>query len=193
MVKIWALTQSNRGRRGGPGFELVVLDAPATGHALGLLDSPRTFGAIARVGPIVRQTDRLDDLLRDSARSGYVAVAQPTEMAVTETLELEQGLERQLARRLDLVVLNSVLPQRFTPAEMARMERLRGSHAGAPELAQSALRAARAAHQRARFQRNQLARLRRRHFKVARVPFQFAPAIDLDAIRAIARSLKRRL
>ena len=55
MVKIWELTQHRRARA-RRSYELVVLDAPATGHALGMLESPRTFGAIARVGPVAAQT-----------------------------------------------------------------------------------------------------------------------------------------
>ena len=43
MVKIWELTEQRRWQRGEAGFDLVVLDAPATGHALGLLNSPKTF------------------------------------------------------------------------------------------------------------------------------------------------------
>src|SRR5882724_9459879 len=116
MVKIWDLTQ--RKRRRGRTYDLVVLDAPATGHALGLLDSPRTFGAIARVGPIAGQADRLGQLLADPARSGYLAVAHPTEMAITETLELQKRLHDQLGRELDAVIVNGVLPQRFSGPEL---------------------------------------------------------------------------
>ncbi len=72
MVKIWELTRERRRR--GRRYDLVVLDAPATGHALGLLGSPRTFGSVARVGPIARQTERLSKLLEDEDRSSYLAV-----------------------------------------------------------------------------------------------------------------------
>ena len=77
-----------------------MLDAPATGHALGMLGSPQTFGAIARVGPIAGQTRQVQELLEDPSRSAYLAVALGTEMAVTEALELQDGLRRQLHRGL---------------------------------------------------------------------------------------------
>src|SRR5882762_212388 len=63
MVKIWELTQGERWQRRAGGYDLVVVDAPATGHALGLLHSPQTFGAIARVGPIAGQAQRVRALL----------------------------------------------------------------------------------------------------------------------------------
>jgi anion-transporting ArsA/GET3 family ATPase len=190
MVKIWKLTQGERAGRKRPGdYDIVILDAPATGHALGLLHSPQTFGAIARVGPIASQTQRVRDLLSDPARSAYLAVAQPTEMAVTETIELQDALHQRLDRSLHAVVLNGALPRRFSAAELHRIDCLQG---GVP-VTRSAAQAAHAVHDRARFQHNQLARLRRRRFAVLPVPFLFAAELDLPAIRQIAEHLQRKL
>jgi anion-transporting ArsA/GET3 family ATPase len=194
MVKIWELTRERRQR--GRRYDLVVLDAPATGHALGLLGSPRTFGAVARVGPVARQTERLSGLLEDRARTGYLAVAHPTEMAVTETLELQTSLRQRLGRELDGVIVNGILPRRFSAAELALIEPLRsGSDASgtATTLTRSAALAARAISDRSRAQHNQLARLRRRNFDVINVPFLFTAELDLAAIGAIAEHLRRRL
>src|SRR5438270_177638 len=80
--------------------------------------SPRTFGAIARVGPIAGQAEHVRALLRDPAASSYVAVAQPTEMAVSEAIELQDGLARELGRSLSGVVVNGLLPQRFSAEEL---------------------------------------------------------------------------
>ena len=113
MVKIWQLTRG-RARRRGRGYDLVILDAPATGHALGMLGSPRTFGAIARVGPIAGQTRQSRSCLDDPPRRAYVAVALGTEMAVTEAIELQDGLGAQLGRSLSAVIVNGLLPRRFT-------------------------------------------------------------------------------
>jgi anion-transporting ArsA/GET3 family ATPase len=208
MVKIWDLTQAKRRR--GHSYDLVILDAPATGHALGLLDSPRTFGAIARVGPIAGQADRLGKLLEDAERCSYVAVAHPTEMAITETLELQERLHSQLGRELDAVIVNGVLPQRFSGPELellgapsdaavngAPSTRADGARAGrrasTVAVRRSAQVAAHAVSDRARFQHNQLARLRRRKFEVISVPFQFAAKLDLTAIGGIAEHLRRKL
>src|SRR5262249_9996505 len=124
MVKIWELTQSKRWHGRALGYDLVVLDAPATGHALGMLQSPRTFGAIARVGPIAAQARQVQALLKDPARCGYLAGAPGTDIAVTETVELDAGWLRELDRRLHAVIVNAVLPQRFTAAELARLAQL---------------------------------------------------------------------
>jgi anion-transporting ArsA/GET3 family ATPase len=213
MVKVWQLTRGAARRGRAAGYDLVVLDAPATGHALGMLGSPRTFGAIARVGPIAGQTRQLQELLESPARSAYVAVALGTEMAVSEALELQEGLRARLGRDLEAVVVNALLPRRFTAAELRRIlslgdaaqdeavdEALRGDaapHDGAPgerrAVIDSAVQAARAVHERSRLQHNQLARLRRRSFDVVGVPYVWGARLDLPAVNAIARRLERQL
>ena len=80
---------------------------------------PQTFGAIARVGPIAGHTREVQQLLETPSHTAYVAVALATEMAVTEVLELQEGLQRQLGRDLTAVVVNALLPRRFTAEELA--------------------------------------------------------------------------
>jgi anion-transporting ArsA/GET3 family ATPase len=191
MVKIWQLTREGARKRRG-GYDLVVLDAPATGHALGLLGSPQTFGAIARVGPIAGHTRQVSELLADPRRSAYVAIALASEMAVTETLELQDGLQRQLARNLSAVVVNGLLPKRFSTAELAEIAAV-GDDARASALAHAAVHAATSVHERARFQQNQLARLRRRNFEVVGVPFVWNTELDLTAVEEIAKRLAHKL
>jgi len=203
MVKIWELTQRRRWQRRAAGYDLVVLDAPATGNALGMLGSPQTFGAIARVGPIAGQSQRVRELLEQPGRTAYLAVAMATDMAVTEALEIQDGLRKQLGRTLDWVIVNGLLPQRFTAAELKRIAASsvdghapRGQARGTAKdeaLRRSAALAAQTVHDRARFQHNQVARLRRRSFEVAGIPFVWGSGMDLPAIERVAEQLGRRL
>lgn len=196
MVKVWRLTQG-RGTRA----QLIVLDAPATGHALGLLRSPHTFGAIARVGPVARHAEQVRELLEDPARSAYVAVALGTEMAVTETLELRDGLREALGRELEEAILNALLPRRFQAAELQEVERLAraaragrdSTRAGSRELIEAALGAAREVHERAGFQHAQLTRLRRRGLQAIPLPFLWEGVTGPDALEVLAGRLARGL
>src|SRR5439155_8747052 len=61
--KVWDLAQLDQRRTGDTPYDLVLLDAPATGHALGMLRTPRTFRDVARVGPISRQAGRIAGFL----------------------------------------------------------------------------------------------------------------------------------
>lgn len=204
MIKVWELTRKERWRKHARSYDLVILDAPATGHALGLLHAPYTFGTIARVGPIFGQAEQVRELLLDPAQTAYLAVTHPTEMAVGETLDLRDGLRSQLGRALDATIVNAALPRRFGGDELERLARLgrngpgkngkaRGENRTARDDARAVLRsaqaAARSAHERARVQHNQIARLRRSGLSVHTVPFLFSAQLDLDAIATVARRL----
>ena len=58
MGKVWELAQLQRRTRGAAPYDLVIVDAPATGHGVGILRTPKTFAEIARVGPIAHQGRR---------------------------------------------------------------------------------------------------------------------------------------
>src|SRR5437016_6606629 len=101
--KVWELAQLNRRTRGAAPYDLVIVDAPATGHGVGVLRTPRTFADIARVGPVAHQARTIAATIADRAFTGVVAVATPEEMPVNETLSLRDALaEDQLP--LDLVI-----------------------------------------------------------------------------------------
>jgi anion-transporting ArsA/GET3 family ATPase len=155
--KVWELAQLERQTRGGAPYDFVVVDAPATGHGVGILRTPTTFAEIARVGPIARQGRRIAATIADRELTGVVAVAAPEEMAVNETLALRQALARE-RMELELVIVNALYPARFDPDEVAQLD------AALPRTrspaARSALRAALSEHARAATQREQAARLR---------------------------------
>jgi anion-transporting ArsA/GET3 family ATPase len=191
MVKICDLA----GLTGTRGYDLVVLDAPATGHALAMLSSPRTFASIARVGPVAAQAQRVQEILEDPALSGYLAVAQASEMAVSETLDLQRELSEQLGVQLVDVIVNATMHRRFTGEELERIASLRGQVevSAASRLADAAAAAAQAAHARTRFQHSQVARLRRHGLSVLQVPFVFQSDLDLQALEKIADRLGQML
>jgi anion-transporting ArsA/GET3 family ATPase len=151
MGKVWDLAQDER-RTGTSRFDTVIVDAPATGHALALLRAPRTYADIARVGPIARQAGHIDSFLRDRTATGVLVVALPEEMPVNETVDLEQRLDEHLGMEVDQVVVNALLPERFAPAEMRTLRSVDGDNA--------AVAAALSEDRRAGAQQRQLERLR---------------------------------
>jgi hypothetical protein len=170
--KVWDLAQVER-RTGGSPFDLVIMDAPATGHALALLRAPRTYANIARVGPIARQAGSIDAFLRDSSATGVLSVALPEEMPVNETVDLEQRLADDLGMEVGQVVANGVLPARFTAADVRRLRSLDGQGTKA---AQAAVGSALVEHGRAEAQHEQLERLRAEvRAPVTTLPYLFEP------------------
>jgi anion-transporting ArsA/GET3 family ATPase len=192
IAKVWELAQLERWDARNRAYDTVVVDAPASGHGLAMLTAPRTFGEIARVGPIRRQAFKVRDMLSDPARTGYVAVALPEEMPVNETLELGERLEDAVDLGLDAIVVNGLYPERFSGREA---ETLRAAAADglAPE-ALSAVRAALTEHGRARMQRAHLRRLKREaDAPVYTLPFLFEAEVGLEEYRTLAAKLGRDL
>lgn len=90
--------------------DLVILDAPATGHALTFLGSAEGLVDVARVGPIRVQATEVGDLLRDPARCQVLLVTLPEETPVNETVETAHRLQDQVGVGVAGVVVNAVYP-----------------------------------------------------------------------------------
>lgn len=191
--KVWELAQLDRPwTRKSSRYDLVVVDAPATGHGLGILKVASTMRDIARVGPIRRQADRIDSFVRDARRTGVVTVASPEEMPVTETLEFRDRLRDEMKMKIDTVVVNGLYPERFAGPEARRLAALDGTP-GPDGRAGAAVRAALSEHGRARSQRAQLRRLRKEVDSAVTLPFLFEPELGLNEIERLSRDLERRL
>ena len=185
--KIWELAQLDRKVRKGREYDLVIVDAPATGHGIGFLQTPRTFANIARVGPIHAQAQELDRFITDHRSTGVAIVALPEEMPVNETATLERELREEIGVSVDRVYMNALYPERFSNGEGERLEGERPQATGA---VREALRAAVSEHRRARSQRAQLARLRRRvSTPVKTLPFIFQPELGVEDARELAARL----
>jgi len=185
--KIWELAQLDRKVKEGRKYDLVIVDAPATGHGIGFLQTPRTFAAIARVGPIHSQAQELDRLITDQEHTGTAIVALPEEMPVNESAALEHDLRAEVGVAVDRIYMNGLYPERFSKEEAERLATLAEGENGS---IRAAARAALSERSRARSQRAQLARLRRRvEAPVKTLPFLFEPELDVEAARQLAERL----
>jgi anion-transporting ArsA/GET3 family ATPase len=195
--KVWELAQLDRRVKRGTKYDIVIVDAPATGHGVGILKTPKTFGDIARVGPVKRQADAIYEFLTNPKLTSVCAVAWPEEMPVNETLDLERSLERELGLGLDRVFMNGIYPQLFSDEEAAvireRFEREAGSN-GAGVVRRAALRAAISEHRRATAHREQLERLEEGlEQDVVELPFVFRPQLDMEAVELLADEIEDKL
>jgi anion-transporting ArsA/GET3 family ATPase len=84
-------------------YDLVVVDAPASGHIIGLLAAPQAINNLVKVG-LIRS---------DRQITGLVAVCTPEEMPVNETIELATRMKQETTVQLSAVVVNRVLPELF--------------------------------------------------------------------------------
>ena len=95
---------------GAPQIDLIVLDAPATGHGVRLLAAPLLVSEVIKNGPFAEMGGELARLISDPERCGIVAVTLAEEMPVQEALELRQALRQQVSRDPEALVVNGLYP-----------------------------------------------------------------------------------
>jgi anion-transporting ArsA/GET3 family ATPase len=91
-----------------PRFDLVVVDAPATGHAVSLLSMPRTVLATVPAGPIHKVAADLDALFSGARQALLVVVAEPAEFAAREAEELVDAARETAGLETALLVVNRI-------------------------------------------------------------------------------------
>lgn len=106
-------------------YDLVVVDAVASGHIIGQLAAPEGINELVQVGLVRNQTGWMLDILGDATLTGAVIVAAPEEMPVNETIELAERMAKETVVDLAAVVVNRVLPELFGRREEAIFEQLR--------------------------------------------------------------------
>jgi anion-transporting ArsA/GET3 family ATPase len=185
--KIWELAQPNRRVKKAQEYDLVIVDAPATGHGIGFLQTPRTFAGIARVGPIHSQAEELDRFITDHESTGVAIVSLPEEMPVNESASLEESLRSDIGMAVDRVYMNALYPERFAKGEASELERALDDAEGP---ARAAVRAALSEYRRSRSQRDQLQRLKKAvSVPVKTLPFIFKPQLDVPSLQRLAGAL----
>jgi len=185
--KIWELALPERKLKHGRKYDLVIVDAPATGHGISFLQSPRTFANIARVGPIHTQATQLREMINDHQQTGSVIVSLPEEMPVNETANLETELNDDVNVAVDRIIMNGLYPDRYTATDLKAIKRLKKSDDAE---VRAAGRAAISQATRTESQREQLERLQQLvSAPVSTLPFIFTPEIDLSAARRLAEEL----
>ena len=106
-------------------YDLVVVDAAATGHVVAQLAAPTHIRELVKVGMVRDQTGWMLDILGDSARTGAIVVASPEEMPVNETIELAGRIKTDTNVDLAAVVVNRVLPELFGRGEEECFDEIR--------------------------------------------------------------------
>jgi anion-transporting ArsA/GET3 family ATPase len=106
---------------GGWRYDCIVMDAPATGHALSFLSVPQVLLDTVPPGAMANEARKMRDLLVDPAVTQAVLVSLPEEMPIVETLELAQGLREKVRVHTAAAVLNAFISERFTPDDVAAL------------------------------------------------------------------------
>lgn len=176
----------------GHGPDLIVLDAPAAGHAVRFLTSAHGLLDAVRVGPIRSQARDVIELLQDPSRCQVLLVTLPEETPVNEVVETAYELEDRVGVSLAAVVVNGLYPvvdgldvDPETAAQAAGVH-LRPREAEALQAA-GRFRAGRSA-----LHATQVARLAQAlPLPQLHLPFLFTTDVGRDEVEQLARALAR--
>jgi anion-transporting ArsA/GET3 family ATPase len=105
-------------------YDLVVVDAEASGHIVAQIGAPRVIEELVKVGMVRDQTRWISEILEDPARTGVVIVTTPEEMPVSETIELIGRLDVESGVAPSAIVANRVLPALFDRRQSEVVDRL---------------------------------------------------------------------
>jgi len=110
--KVWHIEQMKKAD-GSPRYDLIVVDAPATGHGVAFLNVPRVVVSAVRTGPLRRHSLAVEDLIEDPDRTLLLPVTLAEELPTRETVELVARVREEAGVRVDRVVVNGVAPPPF--------------------------------------------------------------------------------
>jgi anion-transporting ArsA/GET3 family ATPase len=200
MLVLGKLKQMERaGAAGHPDApDVILLDAPAAGHAVRFLQSPRGLLDAAAGGPVRAQAEEVVQMLSDPQRCQVVLVTTPEETPVSETVEVAQLLRERAGVNLLAVVVNGRLPVLSLPPELEAsslgpMARAAGVSLRAEELEAMAV-AGRLRLERQEVQAAQIARLRRElSLPLLELPFCFNADLRPPQLAALTDALSAAL
>ncbi|MDP1822945.1 MAG: ArsA family ATPase [Archangium sp.] len=99
-------------------FDRIIIDAPATGHAITFFSVPQVIVDTVPPGAMSQDATWMRDLLVDPKTTAVVLVSLPEELPVNETIELHAALAAKVKMKSALVVLNGFISPRFGPADL---------------------------------------------------------------------------
>jgi anion-transporting ArsA/GET3 family ATPase len=194
--KIMVLEEARASRFSSrPRYDLIIVDAPATGHGISFLKVPLAASRAVPVGPVGNNARRILSLLQDADRTALVLVAVPEEMAAVEVQELHRAAVDELGLHPAALVLNQCHERRFTREQEAEILRLAAEGASG-RLARGvglrpALAAARRHLRRLKMTRFYQTRLRRAlSLPMISLPYLFDEEIGPSSIERLARRLE---
>lgn len=107
-------------------YGTIVVDMPATGHALAMFRTPRGMADAIQIGPIAVHSGEVDRLIRDPKISGLVVVSLLEELPVAETKEFARAIKTEFGIPIRVVANRKI----EVPVAVEELEQLKNANAG---------------------------------------------------------------
>jgi anion-transporting ArsA/GET3 family ATPase len=171
-----ALFHVKEEENGRPKYDLVILDAPATGHGVQMLRVPMVIEKIAPPGLLRREAQDGLAIMRDPSKTAVVICTLPEEMPSSETEELIATMRNELMLPIGALIVNQVLSPLFT----GKIEQAKKAAAALDQIPLFAplATATRTRAIREELQKNILERLAKQQ-----IPRVYVPALPVERVR----------
>jgi anion-transporting ArsA/GET3 family ATPase len=180
--------ERDRDRQGKPDWDMVIVDAPATGHGVSLLRLPQTLLEVVSSGPMADEVRAIRDLLTDPVRTMIHVVALPEEMPVRETFELLHQVETVLEIPKGFLFINGIWPEVADPEALEVMKCIRDVAGASDPVIEAAMSCLQAQAQRCRFQGPYIDELRDGiAMPIIELPFLFRRDFAREAIETLSQ------
>ncbi len=186
--------ERERKKDGSPVWDMVIVDAPATGHGVSLLRLPDTILKLADTGPMAEEVGLMRALLLDPRRTAVNLVTLPEEMPVRETFELAAQLEGALGMPKGYLFVNALWPKLLNETDAGLLDALDAVLPADATRARAGVHSLAAMVERTHFQQGHLAELSE-HLPWPRIelPYLFLDKFDAEAIAQLADLIETQL
>lgn len=186
--------EGERDERGKKRWDVVIIDAPATGHGMFLLQIPQVISSALNSGRMAEESAAMLALLEDPSRTVVNLITLPEELPVNETIELRRQLADEFDIRIGAVIANCVFPRLVSERDVSAIEQLLAAHGDETDDIGALLGAALFRDQRCDLQDGYLKRLRTElDLPVVEIPYYFEPRFDRTVIERMGAHLSRAL
>lgn len=172
-------------------WDKVIVDAPATGHGVFLLQIPSVITSTLSSGHMYEEAQKILEFLRDSDRTVLNLVTLAEEMPVNETLMLRDQARERIGVPVGNVIINGLYPALFDDATGEWLERFQAEYDGDDTGLAGMLEAATFRRQRIQMQRNYVERL---HDEMEgpffEIPHYFSERLTFPNIQSIAEAFE---
>lgn len=185
--KVWDIHYYGNDREKRWFYDYIILDSPPSGQGIPFLKVPQTVISALRIGPVVMEAKKIQDLLSDQGKTRLIIVTVPEEMAVNEAIEYWERARDELSIKLGPVIINQTFPDLFSEGEKEWVL----THADPPPALSDLITLARARIRRRENQRFEINRLKEKLPVANRVevPFVPLPHLNQDSLLDIGKML----
>ena len=192
--KAWYEVEARDEATGRYRWDMVIVDAPATGHGVFFLKIPDVIAKVATSGPMAMEARQIANILRDRSITMLNLVTLVEEMPVNETIELKGQLDRELDVPLGYVVANAVYPPVFSQEQVGAVVEQRQEVPRDGSAADRLIEAGMFRVERVALQRTYLDRIDDElDLPQIRIPYYFAERFDFQTISKIADDIDRQV